>query len=287
MDQQTLPTPWYDMPAAPSNGESSTEASANPLSAFEGAEEKEGQLAMMARIYNSAATVCVWLGEDNGAAKTAFDPARACMNYQKFDGIVHDVKMEGAWRDLATLMRADWFSRRWIIQEVALSRNATIHCGEHSLHWDDFADAVSLLVEKIELMRVGFRDEVFDDIETSSASILIQTLSNICRKSDDKDDLGAIDSQLLDVETLVSTLLAFQEIFPRDTIYSILSLAKDFPESDEGWEEYHQEQIEMVKDVKLARLTIEWQRQEGKKARLMEDLKRESSHDFDCSRKWN
>jgi len=39
----------------------------------EGAMEKEAQIAMMARIYDSAAAVCVWLGEDLGAeAKIAF-----------------------------------------------------------------------------------------------------------------------------------------------------------------------------------------------------------------------
>ncbi|KAK3356407.1 heterokaryon incompatibility protein-domain-containing protein [Lasiosphaeria hispida] len=209
----------------------------------EGREEKQRQLAMMARIYNSAATVCVWLGEDKGEAEKAFRLARDIMNYKRFDEMIHDRNKMIDWQSLTAIMRADWFSRRWVIQEIALSRNATIHCGEHSLHWDDFADAVSLLVEKIELMRVGFRHELFDDVETSSASILIQTLGNICRKSDEDHDRGAISSRLLDVETLVSTLLAFQATFPRDTIYSILSLAKDFPKSQEAWELLHEEQI--------------------------------------------
>ncbi|KAK1833545.1 heterokaryon incompatibility protein-domain-containing protein [Podospora conica] len=242
----------------------------------QGFEEKGAQLAKMGRIYNTASSVAVWLGEDSGEASNAFRLAREIMNYRMFDDMIHDDKMEEAWRDLANIMQADWFSRRWIIQEIALSRNATIHCGEHSLHWDDFADAVSLLVEKIELMRVGFRDEVFDDIETSSASILIQTLGNICRKSDEKHDRGAIDSRLLDIETLVSTLLGFQASFPRDTIFSILSLAKDFPKSKEGWEVLHAEQIEKVKNVKLKRIKREWQRHETRKARLVKELQTEA-----------
>lgn len=115
-----------------------------------------------------------------------------------------------------------------------MSRDASIHCGDRSLHWDDFADAVSLLTEKIELIRDTFNDDVFDDVETTSACILVQTLCNVCRKADQGEDQGRLVSGLLDVETLVSTLLGFQATLPRDTIYSILSLAKDFPAPDEA-----------------------------------------------------
>jgi len=238
-----------------------------------GAKEKQGQLAMMARIYNCAATVSIWLGEDHGEAKNAFELAAEIMNYKKFDKMFQDPHKMAAWRDLTTIMRADWFSRRWIIQEIALSRNATIHCGEHSLHWDDFADAVSLLVENIELMRVGYRDELFDDVEISSASILIQTLGNICRKSDDDEDRGEITSRLLDVETLVSTLLNFQATYPRDTIYSILSLAKDPPRIKEDWQELHLPQLQKVQDDKRKRMKNELDELNEKKARWEGDLK--------------
>ncbi|KAK4442324.1 hypothetical protein QBC34DRAFT_488900 [Podospora aff. communis PSN243] len=182
----------------------------------DGAEEKQGQLAMMARIYNCA-------------ANNAFELAREVMNYKKFDKMIND-----------PVMRMDWFSRRWIIQEIALSRNATIHRGSHSLHWDDFADAVSLLVENIELMRLGNRDEVFDD-----------TLGNICQKSDDEEDRGEVTSRLLDIETLVSTLLNFQATYPHA------------PEFKEDWQELHLPQLKKDEMDEL----------EEKKERWEEDLK--------------
>ena len=192
----------------------------------EGAMEKEAHIAMMARIYNSAAAVCVWLGEDLGAeAKIAFRLARDIMNHKSFDSMIQDSENRVAWCHLTTVMRADWFSRRWVIQEIAHSRVATIHCGEHSLHWDDFVDAVSLLVEKIELLRARYADEVFEDVEATSAAILVKTLDNVFTKSDNAQDYGAVSSHLLDVETLVSTLLAFQATYPRDIIYAVLSLS--------------------------------------------------------------
>ncbi|KAJ8126729.1 hypothetical protein O1611_g6909 [Lasiodiplodia mahajangana] len=219
--------------------------------------EKAKQLAMMARIYNSASNVCVWLGEGYDGAETAFALVRDIMNYRNFDEMILDPKAKEAWRNLISIMKAPWFSRRWVIQEIALSRDASIHCGDRSLHWDDFADAVSLLMEKIELIRDTFKDDVFDDVETTSACILVQTLCNVCRKADQGEDQGRLVSGLLDVETLVSTLLNFQATFPRDTIYSILSLAKDFPESKEEWQELHTCQLKHVRDKKVHNIDIE------------------------------
>ncbi|KAI1360338.1 heterokaryon incompatibility protein-domain-containing protein [Xylaria arbuscula] len=207
--------------------------------------EKARQLAMMHKIYNSASNICVWLGEGYDGAEVAFGLVRDIMNYRNFDGMVLDPEKQEAWRSLISIMKAPWFSRRWVIQEIALSRDASVHCGGRSIHWDDFADAVSLLMEKIETIRNTFHDEVFDDVETTSACVLIQTLCNVCRKEDQGEDQGRLVSGLLDVETLVSTLLSFQAAFPRDTIYSILSLAKDRPEDVEDWQDLHRQQLEI------------------------------------------
>ncbi|KAI0202586.1 heterokaryon incompatibility protein-domain-containing protein [Astrocystis sublimbata] len=210
--------------------------------------EKAKQLAMMARIYNMASNVCVWLGEGYDGAEIAFNLIRDIMNYRNFDEMILDTKVKDGWKNLISIMKAPWFSRRWVIQEIALSRDASLHCGDRILHWDDFADAISLLMEKIELIRDTFKDDVFDDVETTSACILVQTLCNVCRKADQGEDMGRLVNGLLDVETLVSTLLGFQATLPRDTIYSILSLAKDFPRSSEEWQEIHQEQLQKLDD---------------------------------------
>ncbi|KAK0672726.1 putative ankyrin and HET domain protein [Cercophora samala] len=216
----------------------------------EGEAEKQVQLAMMASIYNTAANVCVWLGEDGSdRAPGAFELIKNMMNYKTFDNLIQDPDKQTAWIQLMDIMKADWFSRRWIIQEIALSREASIHCGEYHIHWDDFADAVSLLTDNIDAMRSRFEPGSFGDVETSSAAILVQTLGNICRKFDGAENKGRIMECLLDVETLVSTLLGFHASFPRDTIYAVLSLAKDFPlEENSEWQHLHQPQLAKIRD---------------------------------------
>lgn len=205
-----------------------------------GHREKEQQLAMMAQIYNYASHVCIWLGDNFEHAEGAFSLVRDIMNFKKFDTKVQSSETKENWIQLIEIMKAAWFSRRWIIQEVALSKSASLHCGTQVVHWDDFADAVSLLLEKIHNLRAKFDEEIFEDVETTSASILIQCLDNICHKS----YTGDVLAKLLDLETLVSTLLGFQATSPRDTIYSVLSLANDPPGEDEPWAEIHSEQLE-------------------------------------------
>lgn len=55
------------------------------------------------------------------------------------------------------------------------------------------------------------------------ANTLIEALSNLFRKSQDRD----IIERLSTLETLVSTLLTFDATDPRDIIYAVLSIAKD------------------------------------------------------------
>ncbi|KAI1108734.1 heterokaryon incompatibility protein-domain-containing protein [Nemania sp. NC0429] len=234
--------------------------------------EKARQLAMMGRIYNSASNVCIWLGEGYDGAETAFGLVREIMNYRNFDEMILDPRVREAWRNLISIMKAPWFSRRWVIQEIALSRDASIHCGDRILHWDDFADAVSLLMEKIEPVRDTFKDDIFDDLETTSACILVQTLCNVCRKADQGEDQGRLVSRLLDVETLVSTLLGFQATFPRDTIYSILSLAKDFPATREEWQDLHAPQLELELNASILKLDVKIKQLDGLRDRTNQEL---------------
>ncbi|KAL7896603.1 heterokaryon incompatibility domain-containing protein [Trichoderma sp. TUCIM 5745] len=205
-----------------------------------GHREKEQQLAMMAQIYNYASHVCIWLGDGIAQAEGAFSLVRDIMNFKNFDTKVRSAETKEKWIQLIEIMKVAWFSRRWIIQEVALSKSASLHCAAQVVHWDDFADAVSLLLEKIHILRSKFDDEIFEDVETTSASVLIQCLDNICHKS----STGDVLAKLLDLETLVSTLLGFQATSPRDTIYSVLSLANDPPGEDEPWIEMHSAQLE-------------------------------------------
>lgn len=46
------------------------------------------------------------------------------------------------WKELQALFRRDWFSRAWVVQEAALSREVLIVCGEYSISWSQLLIAL-------------------------------------------------------------------------------------------------------------------------------------------------
>jgi hypothetical protein len=195
--------------------------------------EKAHQISKMQEIYNNATNVCIWLGPATLTSEVALPFVKEVLNLEQFDALIKDGSSRHKWHALANLMRNRWFSRRWVIQELTLARNATVHCGATAVHWNDFADAVALFVTKLDKIKElfpqsrqhGTGSDTLDDIRVLGANVLVHTSNYLFRKSPD----GEILERLRTMETLMSTLLPFEATDPKDTIYAVLSLAKDEP----------------------------------------------------------
>lgn len=128
-------------------------------------------------------------------------------------------------------MRSSWFSRRWVIQELALAKDATVHCGEKEVHWRDFADAISLFVLHFEQIRKLFEGKqefireynAITELDPLGAKILVDEIGNTFLKNAD----GTLYEPLKGLEALVSSLSTFDTSDPRDTIHALLNMAKE------------------------------------------------------------
>ena len=110
--------------------------------------EKNHQVEMMAEIYGRASKVCIWLGERDRASHMALQfIEHEVLQLQNFDELCESPEASEKWEALLELMQRPWFSRRWVVQEVALARDAVIYCGEDEITWKKFAVAVELFVE--------------------------------------------------------------------------------------------------------------------------------------------
>ncbi|KAI1088697.1 heterokaryon incompatibility protein-domain-containing protein [Rostrohypoxylon terebratum] len=155
--------------------------------------ERNHQVQMMSRIYTRAKQVCIWLGEGNADSKVAIDFIRhEIMELKKFDIICSDQKYATKWQALMVLMQRPWFSRRWMVQEISLAREATIFCGPDEILWKDFAVAVELFVEvetaTHRLSEVMQKDEKFrhipgwfEHVSELGASLLVQATGKVFR----------------------------------------------------------------------------------------------------------
>ena len=200
-------------------------------------EEKNAQVPKMPQIYNGAQNVCIWLGdedEDQGS-RLAFNYIRRALNLDDFDRLVADSRIPEEWQALASVMTKSWFSRRWVIQEIALAKRATIYCGTNQIAWSEFAEAVSLFEEvRPEIQIISNSNSIMQpnnliklndflyEIPHLAATQLVRATSDVFRKSED----GLIMEKNFPLEVLMSDFSAFKVTRPHDVIYAVLALAK-------------------------------------------------------------
>jgi len=196
-------------------------------------EERSNQVQLMSRIYGKASCVYVWLGGDKNDSQEAFKFIPQILNIETFDKLTKDKENHMKWRAVKLLMMRDWFSRRWIIQEIALAKRAELLCGNAKMDWSVFANAVSLFTEfetgtrtLSEIMKAlkeyDHVPDYFGNVSALSAAHLVEVTNRLFRhRNDNRRD------PLLSLEYLVSTFTSFNASEARDTIYSILAISKD------------------------------------------------------------
>jgi hypothetical protein len=193
-------------------------------------DEKHTQPPRTQEIFNKASNVIVWLGVEKVTTQTAFEFIPKVLNMNGFDELVKEDsnKKSQSWDALAELMRNPLFSRRWLIQELAVAKTAVLHCGPYTIPWTSFSDAVALFEANLPAIQNNYIFSLasggpINDIRALSASTLVSVVSNILRKTPD----GKILQRLESVETLVSIMAVFEATNPIDTIIAVMGLAKD------------------------------------------------------------
>lgn len=201
--------------------------------------EKSHQVPLMDKIYSLADSVCVWLGpdsEDAGQVERAFklvDWLLEDMDYEKTIDNLEAAKFAADHlKALSSLMRRDWFSRRWVIQEVALAKKATIFCGNQKMDWNKFARAIELFVmgenktrrADHAMMRDEYHTQYWSNVSGLGAARLVEVTSKLFRqpvRAEGKPE------PLMSLEQTVCQLESFQTSKSHDTIYAYLAIAKD------------------------------------------------------------
>jgi hypothetical protein len=206
---------------------------------------------MMDDIFHKASSVQVWLGDAADDSDEAADFIDQITDLSYLDRLVKDLSTTRRWFALSRLMQRPWFTRRWVIQELALAQKTTLRCGSRSVDWAQFADAVSLFTKRHPEISQLFRQSsefdndahVLGEVQAIGALSLIKVCNRLFRRSDD----GRILFGLLSLETLVADLGSFKSTSPHDTIYALLNLAGDVESRDSFPIDYGQRFNEVAK----------------------------------------
>ncbi|EGP89585.1 uncharacterized protein MYCGRDRAFT_69322 [Zymoseptoria tritici IPO323] len=206
--------------------------------------EKEEQVARMVDIYSRANRVVIWLGDEDARSRNAMQFIQDIVKVDSLDGLVADQKTIKSWGDLMHLMQNPWFSRRWVIQEMAYAQQATVHLAEIAIPWDDLRDAVSLFVLNLDKIRtllqpllelstglghgvllhdhLGSMDFLLrNNLDSLPAKVFIDILDYMFRKPKN----GLRPNPTHGLEFLTATLYIYQNSDPRDTIHALRSIA--------------------------------------------------------------
>jgi hypothetical protein len=118
-------------------------------------EERNQEVRRMAEIYSEADEVLIWLGDSHNNSDLAmrFIPK---MSSQSADQLIEDGRNGLSWVAFGALMRRPWFTRRWVIQEVAFARHATLCCGNHRVPWIQFCEAIAIFIDKVDEIKQTF-----------------------------------------------------------------------------------------------------------------------------------
>jgi hypothetical protein len=200
-------------------------------------EERSLQVLLMRDIYHSAEEVLVWLGTGNAAGQA--DYIRSLENAKQ--RVLPHARSEFVFKHPETyptlrffqkdLPTRPWWHRVWVIQEVAMSRKATVQVGDSTFSWDSLMGAVEHLC--------GTR---FASLRAfQGAPEAIQRI----RQSWEAPENGQL-------HTLLSVLLAFRDFEatdPRDKVFALLGLVRNTVHSSLLSPDYKKPVTKLYEDV--------------------------------------
>jgi hypothetical protein len=104
--------------------------------------ELNHQVKRMSRIYSMARKVQIFLGPDTEMSELGFayikrerkhiDSGHSPLLHNSYEHFANSKEKKG----LEEILSREWFSRRWVLQEVHYARVAEVICGSHTLPWE-------------------------------------------------------------------------------------------------------------------------------------------------------
>lgn len=197
--------------------------------------EKNSQVSMMASIYEEAASVIVWLGdesEDSGLAMSTVEEwGGPQLNEERY--LLEKIRADGfdaaRWSAVDNLFSRPYWQRRWVFQEILLGHNVQVRCGSDTVAWDKFQgleEAWYQVLRKVDgLLPITVAQE--DAIKDSNIRALVPFTNS--------DETDKWKKSKRTMTAMLENTAHFKCSDPKDHLFSIMSLAKDadiFPPPD-------------------------------------------------------
>lgn len=190
-------------------------------------EERNAHVPMMHEVYSRAAQVVVWLGRESEDSNRAMALLPTIIydtisNPDEYTDIIagrsSEEEMRLTWRPLARLFARPWWTRVWVLQEVALaSRHVTVRCGKAEQPWKFFVVVGVILHDAFVVGAFHHHPRILND--SILAGITISSWpSEIAANYPDKNKAWTLEHALTKLARLR------QATDPRDKVFGVLNL---------------------------------------------------------------
>ncbi|ETS79557.1 hypothetical protein PFICI_09410 [Pestalotiopsis fici W106-1] len=190
--------------------------------------ERSSQVLLMPIIYSNATQAIVWLGhhEPLGLEKTFQYMNLPSQNGAKNDRVNNRIHY-GSSRVAAQLLRNDYWTRTWVIQEVVLAKSAVVQCGNSALAWDRFCRLAHASTQHSFFPVKSTHFDKFEDLNDIRTSRLsLQNDSNTApRKSRCLRATMTRPENSMDLLSLCYRFRFRKSTDPRDKVFAFLGLS--------------------------------------------------------------
>ncbi|KAF5618633.1 heterokaryon incompatibility 6 OR allele [Fusarium sp. NRRL 52700] len=159
-------------------------------------DERNHQVSLMSKIYSQAAGVIVYLGESAEDSDLAIEFIMECYDPSPDNTHLSFPRSDTLMNSLRNFFLRPWFTRVWVIQEVFLSSEKTIYCGEKEIPWDAMDNFKHYLVNTRLQFRLPYvvskasKSSAVDDAERFMLSALLD--SRHCEATDPRDKIYSL-----------------------------------------------------------------------------------------------
>ncbi|KAI8713802.1 HET domain-containing protein [Fusarium sp. LHS14.1] len=178
-------------------------------------EERNAQVRSMLRIYKTASRVLVWLGPASDHSHLAMARRGFMHNFHAINEEMWDEGLSPSsprYLGFADLTSRPWWRRTWVIQEVVVSKAATVLCGPDEIEWEQLAFNLAQLIQIMSMLGEKAPMSISDETVAIAAF-------RMRHHSETNPSMGLLET--------MNKFRSWLATDPRDKVYGLLGLATD------------------------------------------------------------
>lgn len=188
--------------------------------------EKAMQVRRMGSLYSKAEQVMIWLGHETGndmGAEASLQRLRKLLEQPDGLSFRMDSEETALSESINSLLRQEWFTRAWIVQELVFGSKVIVMNGNYKIEWESLMEGITDC-DKIIRRQLGWAEDqprtYFTDAGTAFALHDIRERY----KGSSEDARKRLKYSLLE---LIERLFPTRSSWPRDKLFALLNLAHD------------------------------------------------------------